>query len=102
MIKEVMVCVQAVVGNNKILFKFLGGHKKDISASLLSCLYSKDEVFKKAYYTIYDLTKILQRRILSIDGNPVCEGDYMFEKGIYLSIFYCLCFIEDISVDMVE
>ena len=97
-----MVYVKAVVGNKKLLFNFEGGQKRDISASLISCLFSKDEVFQEVYYTIYGLPKILQGEILGINRNPFCEGDYMFEKGIYLSIFYCLCFIEDISVDMVE
>ena len=26
----------------------------------------------------------------------------MFEKGLYLYIFYCLCFVEDISENMEE
>ena len=26
----------------------------------------------------------------------------MFEKGLYLYIFYCLCFVEDISENMLD
>ena len=41
----------------------------------------------------YDLPKILQGDILNVDGDPVSEGDYMFEKGdlfvyILLFVFY--------------
>ena len=39
-----------------------------------------------------------QGKLLTIDGDPIFEGDGMFEKGVYLSIF----FVEEISVDMVE
>ena len=39
--------------------------------------------------------------MLTIDGDTVCEGDYMFKKEIYLSIFYCLYFVEDITENMV-
>ena len=95
-IKDMVVCVQAFVGNNNFLIKFEGGQKRDISASFISCLLSKDEVCQEVDDTIYDLPKILQGEILSIDGDPVCEGHDILEKGFYLSIFYCSCFIEDI------
>ena len=26
----------------------------------------------------------------------------MFGKGVYLSVFYCLCYVKDISTDMSE
>ena len=35
-IKEVVVCVQDVVGKNDLSVKFEYGHKRDISASLIS------------------------------------------------------------------
>ena len=58
-IKDMVVCVQAVVGNNNFLIKFEGGQQRDISASFISCLLSKDEVCQEVDDTIYDLPKIL-------------------------------------------
>ena len=35
-------------------------------------------------------------------GNPFGEVECMFEQGIYLYVLYCLCFVNDISMDMLE
>ena len=43
-----------------------------------------------------------QGELLNTDGVPVCEGDVMFEKGIYFYIINCLCFVDEISEDMLE
>ena len=51
-------------------------------------------MFAKMWMIIYDLPKILQGDILTIDGYPIYEGYYMFEKVFYSSIFYCLCLIK--------
>ena len=40
--------------------------------------------------------------ILTINGDPVCEGSLIFEGVMYFSIFYCLCFVGYIRVDIVE
>ena len=40
--------------------------------------------------------------LLTIIGDPVCKGYGMIEKIVYFSIFYFLCFVEEISMDMVE
>ena len=40
--------------------------------------------------------------MLTIDLDPICEGDGTFGKGINLSIFYCFCFVEVISVKIAE
>ena len=40
--------------------------------------------------------------ILTINGDTFFEDSIIFEKVIYFSIFYCLCFVGYISVDMVE
>ena len=40
--------------------------------------------------------------LLTIDGNPVDEGEFMFEQGIYLSVFYCLCFVNERQVHMLQ
>ena len=34
--------------------------------------------------------------------DPVVEEGSIFERGVYLSIFYCLCFVQEISTDTVE
>ena len=44
MSKELVRCVQSVVGNKKLLFHFEDGQKKYISSSLLVFLSSKEEV----------------------------------------------------------
>ena len=100
--KDVVVCVQDVVGKNNLPVKFEYRHNRYISASLISYIYSKYDVCQDVDDTIYDLPKILQGDILTIDGYPVYEEYYMFEKVFYLSIFYCLCFINDISENKVE
>ena len=42
--KEVMGCVQSVVGKNNFLVQFKDGQNKDISYSLIVFFSSKDEV----------------------------------------------------------
>ena len=44
--------------------------------------------------------QILQGEFLTISGDTVGEGDDMFEGGVYLSVFYFLCFVNDISTDV--
>ena len=94
--KYVVVCVQYVLEKKNLPVKFEYGHKIDISASLISYIYSKYDVLQDLDDTIYNLPKILLVEMLIIDGYPVYEGYYMFEKVFYLSIFYCLCFIKEI------
>ena len=33
-----------------------------------------------------------QGELLTIDGDPEVGEPFMFGKGIYLSVFYCLCY----------
>ena len=40
--------------------------------------------------------------MLTKDEDTFCEGNLIFEKGICLSIFYCLCFVGDISANILE
>ena len=42
--KEVLGCVQSVVGKNRFLVPFKDGHKKEISSSLFVYLSLKEEV----------------------------------------------------------
>ena len=76
--------------------------KRETSSSSLSYLYEKEEVGQELDETISDPPKIGQGELLTIDGGPVCKGYGMFEKGMHLSIFYCLCFVEDISENIAE
>ena len=39
---------------------------------------------------------------LSINGDPEVGKPCMFGKGVYLSVFYCLCYVTDIYTDMSE
>ena len=41
-----------------------------------------------------------QGKLLTIDGYPEVVEPYMFLKSMYLSVFYCLCYEMDISIDM--
>ena len=73
-----------------------------MSSSLLLYLCDKQQVVQEVDKTIYDLPKKVQDLLLILHGVPDCEGYAMFEKGIFLNIFYFLCFVEDVSQDMVE
>ena len=35
-------------------------------------------------------------------SDPVDEVDCMFEEGMNFSVFYCFCFVNEISTDMLE
>ena len=100
--KEVVSCFQDVVGKKKFLVQFEDIQKIYMSASFMSYLCEKEELGQEEYETISGLPKIVQVGLLIIDGDPVCEGDGMFEKGVHLYIFYCLCFVEDISENIAE
>ena len=91
-----MGCVQAVVGNNSLVFQFEDGQKREMSDYSLSYACDKEEVGREVDKTISDLPKRRQGDFLTIDLDPVCEGYGTFGKGINLSIFYCLCFIKEI------
>ena len=62
-----------------------------MSASSLSYVCNKKKVKKEVDETIFDLSKIEQGELLTINWNTVCEGDGTFGKGINFHIFYCLC-----------
>ena len=55
--KEVVGCVQDVVGKKKFLFQFVDGKMKYISSTFLECVCSKEEVGQEANKTISDLPK---------------------------------------------
>ena len=62
-------------------------------SSSLAYVCSKEEVGQELDETIYDLPKRGKGELLTIDVDTVYKGDGTFEKVIYLSIFYCLCFL---------
>ena len=39
---------------------------------------------------------------MTINGDPEVGETCMCGKGMYLSVFYCLCYAKDISTDMSE
>ena len=43
-----------------------------------------------------------QGEFLTIDGYPDVKKPCIFEKGIYFYLFYCLCYVKDISRDMFQ
>ena len=43
-----------------------------------------------------------QGKLLIIDGNPEIGEPCMFVRGMYLSVFYFLCYVKDMSTDLLE
>ena len=39
---------------------------------------------------------------MTINGDPEVGEPCIFGKGMYLSVFYCLCYVTDRSTDMSE
>ena len=39
---------------------------------------------------------------MTIDGYFVVEEAHIFERGIYFSVFYCLCYVKEILTDILE
>ena len=92
--KEVVGCVQSVVGKKKSLIQFKDGQKKEISSSLLVFLSSKEEVEMDEAIS-YSPEKE-QGELLTIIRDPEVGEPCMFGKSMYLSVFYCLCYVNDI------
>ena len=40
--------------------------------------------------------------MLIIDGDTEVEEPCIFQRGVYLPVFYCSCYVMDISTDMLE
>ena len=93
-------CVQCVVGKNKFLFIFEYGQKKEIGSCSLFYLSEKEEVEMEESITLFP--EIEEGVPLTINGDVPDEEPCMFVKGVYLSIFYCLCYDTDISTDILE
>ena len=67
--------------------------------TIVECV--KEQVGHKVNDPIYSLTKKVGE-MLTIDFNPVDEGEFMFEQAIYLYFLSCLCFIIEIFIGMLE
>ena len=91
--KEVVGCVQSVVGKKKFLVIFE-------DSSLLVYLSLKEEVDMEE--PISHLPEKEEGGLLTINGDPDVGEPCMFGKGIYLSVFYCLCYVTDIFTYMSE
>ena len=83
--KEVVGCVQSVVGKKKLFVRFKYGQKREIISSLLVYLSPKEEVDMEE--RISHLPKKEQGRLLTINGDPEFGGPCMFVKGMSLSVF---------------
>ena len=62
-------------------------------------ILAKEEVGQVVEDSILDLSPKVEDKFLTIDCNPVVKGGILYEKGIYLSLFYCLCFRKDRMMD---
>ena len=51
---------------------------------------------------LYNSPEKEQGGFLIIDENPEVGELFMFRRCKYLSVFYCLCYVKDISTDMSE
>ena len=89
--KYVVGRVQDVIRKNNFLVQFEDRHNKDISSVLISYVSSKYDLCLEIYEPISDLHPKQQGELLTIDGDPVVKEGTMFERGTYLSGFYCLC-----------
>ena len=85
MSKDVVGCVQSLLEKKKFVFQFEDWQKIE----MIVC--EKEEVGKEADKTISDLPKRGQGELLTINWDPICEGNITFGKLINLYIFYCLC-----------
>ena len=85
-----------MLGKEKLLFQFKYVHKRDMITSLVPYVCSREDAGQEVDDTIYGLPQIGQGQLSTINGDPVVEVDVIFERGVYFSIFYCLCFLKDI------
>ena len=93
-------CVQSVVGKNKFLVLFEDGQKKEIGSCSLVYLNEKEEVDMEESITLFPETE--EGEPLTINGDPPDGEPCMFVKGMYLSVFYCLCYDTDLTTDYSE
>ena len=102
--EETVVCGMCPVCGREEDFSdvFEDGQNKEMSPSSLKYVCEKEEVGKEVDETLSYLPKRGQGELLTIHGDNFCEVDNTFVKGVYFSIFYWLCFVEDISPNIAE
>ena len=89
-----------MVGKNNFLFLFEDGKKKEIGSNLLVYLNEKEEVDMEESITLFP--EIEEGEPLTINGDPPDGEPCMFVKGMYLSVFYCLCYDTNLTTDYSE
>ena len=82
-----------MVEKDNLLVKLKYTQNKSTGYFLLSYVCSEEGVGHKVNKPIPNLKKI--SRIFTIDVNPVNEQECMFEQGMYLYVFNCLCFVNE-------
>ena len=84
--KEVVGCVQIVVGKNNLLFIFKYGQNKEIGSCSLVYLSDKEEVEMEE--SISHLHEKEEGVLLTINGYPEVGEPCMFVKDMHLSVFF--------------
>ena len=69
---------------------------------MLSCVFFKYGVCLEIDCPISDLPPKEQGEFLIIDRYPVVVESSMFERGMHFYVFYCLCYVKNISMNMLE
>ena len=95
-----MGCVHSVVEKKKFLVLFKYGNNKDICYPSLVYLSEKEEVDMEE--SISHLPEKEEGVLLTVNGDPEVGEPFIFVKGMYLSVFYCLCYDTYISTYMLE
>ena len=72
------------------LVQFKDGQMREMSASSLPYLFSKEEVGQEVDENINDLPKRGEYWFLTINGDPVCEYSLISEKFMYF-IYFIVC-----------
>ena len=85
------------MGKKRLLVQFGDGWKSSCS---LVFLCSKEEVEMDEPLSNYP--KKEQGELLIIGGNPEVGEPCMFGRGVYLYVFYFLCYAKEISTDFSE
>ena len=98
--KEVVGCVQSVIGMTNFLVLFEDGQKKYIGSCSLAYLSEKEEVEMEESITLFPQKRV--RHTVDYYGDTTDGEPCMFVNGMYLSVFYCLCYDTDIYTYILE
>ena len=71
-----------------------------MSSSSLVFLCSKEKA--EIDEPLSNSPKKQQGELLIIDWNPEVGENWIFGRGIYLYVFYCSCYVKDMSTDLSE